>query len=189
MADDRPKIRSDRKQRLQARVLQTMERSVKSARIAILVVAVLAGLSALIPYSEYIREVALQREIALRDPAGNVGAPDLEMMRKVVIVKAVFSLIVAAVFVGLFFLAKKKPVGATVTALVIYLGMCALTVLMTPSAYLLGVPLIKDVLILAALVYGIKAALRYSRAKEQQAPEAQPTAVSEDAEQKGEINE
>ena len=77
MADEKPKPLTTRKERLQKRLLQTMERSVKGARIAILVVAVFTALSALFPYVGYQQEASLQRQVAARNPDGNIGAVDL----------------------------------------------------------------------------------------------------------------
>jgi hypothetical protein len=129
----------------------------RSARQAIMLVAVLTLLVGAFVYYG----VSTELEKARRDPTVTVdeqAAARLKMF-------ATVPLVVGAVFIGLFFWAKRNPFGAALTALVIYITDFIVTVALNPAFLTNVIAIVVKVIIVLALLQGVRSGLAFRRLK------------------------
>lgn len=132
------------------------KKHIKSARTAILVVAILTFLGAILLY------FIVQSEIAKVKSTPGMVVDETAVGRANMIVAAVSFM--GCIFLGLWVWAKSNPFSATVTALVLYLSLQLLNAAMDPTTIVQGI--IIKIIIVLVLINGVKSGLAFKKLQE-----------------------
>jgi hypothetical protein len=164
--------------------------TIKSGRTTIMVIAGIIMLFALIDFiggmihisdGKKMLEKAMKSDSEYSEYALASLKHKINTQQTIVIATLSISLFIAGIYIVLWFVAKKRPFPAILTALIIYSLFWLIDIIMNPFAILGGA--IKF-LILFYLIYGVRAAHRYKKflkqAEEQNAsPSVEPAGSSE----------
>ncbi len=134
-------------QNLQA---QELKKKMKSARGALLAVAIIQVVVGFILYAAL---------------AGEAGKPNSLMTQADLNIMLVVILVIGAIYFGLWAWAKSAPFPAALTGLILYITIWFAEILMDPAAILQGI-LIK-IIIIAVLVKAVQAGLEYRKLLDQ----------------------
>jgi len=147
------------------------KKHIRSARIAIMVTAVLMFIGCAVVWSRTQEEVRKLRS----NPNIIIDEQKLaEVMKKIKMVIAAQAA-VGLVFLGFFFWAKTNPFAASLTALIIYATLQVIGLALNPGVYLNPIALLIVIVILLALANGVKSGLAFKKMqREAEGPDAEP---------------
>lgn len=148
-------------------------KQISQARKWLLAISILTLVSGLVFYGlqrheveNNIRDVAAQtagmdpamRDQLLRERVGMTWAEVVKHDRAMVKLLLGANIALAAIYVGLFFWARRNALAATVTALVLFVAVIAVSAALDPKTLVYGIPV--KIAFIAVLVAAITAALR-----------------------------
>lgn len=143
--------------------------TIKSGRTAILVVTIIIAVFALIAFIQGMSGISDGKKILANTMKSDSELAwysietleqTINIMQIGVILNLSFSLFIAGIYIVLWFVARKRPFPALLTALIIYSLFWLINIIMNPMAILAGAI---QFLILFYLIYGVRAAHRYKK--------------------------
>lgn len=150
---------------------QIHTKKIRSGRGGLLAVSILQIIGALGVYFIYSGQISNYQEdgyteYKLADGKTIFERELLEKLEQERVLVVVIVLVAGVIFFGLWLWAKKNPLPATITGLVIFVTLCLADAIVDPT-YLLGGILLK-IIVIVVLISGVQSALAYRKLQKEQ---------------------